>query len=119
MPLPYVDTAGVWDLVAYQGDTRTWSFSMNDQDLNPIDLSNATITMTIKRQRGAGVPAVWQGSTTTGEITVAGVDDNVVTIYFDGDYPAGALVYDVEFVKNGKRITYLTGQFVVKTEVTA
>jgi len=118
MPLPYVDTAGVWDLVAYQGDTRVWSFIMLDNDDNPIDLTGCTIVMTIKRQRGGNVAALWTGSTTGGEITVSGINSNTVNVYLDGDYPAGALVYDVEFVQNGRTITYLTGQFTVTTEVT-
>jgi hypothetical protein len=119
MSLPNVDTAGVWDLVAYQGDTRIWSFSIYDNEENPINLNGTTITMTIKRQRGANVPTIWEGSTTNGEITITGANLNIVTVYFDGDYPAGALVYDVQFENNGEIITYLTGQFVVKTEVTA
>jgi hypothetical protein len=118
MPLPYVDTAGVWDLVAYQGDTRMWIFNIVDNDDNSIDLSGCTIVMTIKRQRGGNVPAIWTGSTTGGEITVTGVNNNTVNVYLDGDYPAGALVYDVEFAEGGRIITYLTGQFVVTTEVT-
>jgi len=118
MPLPYVDTAGVWDLVAYQGDTRVWSFTMVDNNSNPINVSGAVITMTIKRQRGGSVPAIWTGSTTGGEITVTGAGSNTVNVYLDGDYPAGSLVYDVEFVESGRTITYLTGQFVVTTEVT-
>jgi hypothetical protein len=118
MPLPYVDTAGVWDLVAYQGDTRTWSFAIIDNDNNPVDLSSATITMTIKRSRGKNVPTIWSGSTTDSRITVSGDDDNVVNVFLDGDYPAGSLVYDVEFEENNRIITYLTGQFVVTMEVT-
>ena len=118
MPLPYVDTAGVWDLVAYQGDTRVWSFIMLDNDDNPIDLTGTTITMTIKRQRGGNVATIWEGSTTDGEIIINGANNNKVNVYLDGDYPAGALVYDVEFVNNGRTITYLTGQFTVTTEVT-
>lgn len=118
MPLPYVDTAGVWDLVAYQGDTRVWSFTMVDNNDNPINVSGATITMTIKRIRGANVATVWEGSTTGGEITVTGAGSNTVNVYLDGDYPAGSLVYDIEFVEGGRIITYLTGQFVVTTEVT-
>lgn len=118
MPLPYVDTAGVWDLVAYQGDTREWSFTIVDNNDNPIDVSGATITMTIKRQRGANVAVVWEGSTTGGEIVVIGPDNNNVVVSLDGDYPAGSLVYDMEFVEGGRTITYLTGQFTVTTEVT-
>lgn len=119
MSLPNVDTAGVWDLVAYQGDTRTWSFRLVDNDENPIDLSQTTITMTIKRQRGANVPVIWEGSTTDGKVNISGADDNIVNVYLDGDYPAGALVYDIQFENNSTIVTYLTGQFVVKTEVTA
>jgi hypothetical protein len=119
MSLPNVDTAGVWDLVAYQGDTRVWTFTMVDNAGSPVSLSGTTITMTIKRQRGANVPTVWEGSTTGGEITISGAGDNIVNVYLDGDYPAGSLVYDVEFVKSSQTITYLTGQFIVTTEVTA
>lgn len=119
MSLPNVDTAGVWDLVAYQGDTRTWSFSIFDNEENPINLNGSIITMTIKRQRGAGVPVVWEGSTTDGRVNISGDDKNIVNVYLDGDYPAGALVYDMQFQKNSEIVTYLTGQFVVKTEVTA
>ena len=95
-----------------------WIFNIVDNDDNPIDLSGCTIVMTIKRQRGGNVPAIWTGSTTGGEITVTGVNNNTVNVYLDGDYPAGALVYDVEFAEGGRIITYLTGQFVVTTEVT-
>ena len=118
MSLPYVDTAGVWNLVAYQGDTRVWSFTMVDNSDNPIDVSGAVITMTIKRQRGATVPAIYTASTTDGDITVTGAGNNTVNVSLDGNYPAGALVYDVEFVESSRTITYLTGQFTVTTEVT-
>jgi hypothetical protein len=96
-----------------------WTFSIRDKDMQPIDLSGSAITMSIKRQRGANVPDVWVGSTANGKVSIGGTSSNVVAISFDGDYPAGALVYDVEFVKDGRTVTYLTGQFVVKTEVTA
>jgi len=116
MSLPYVDDAGVWDLTAYQGDTRVWAFTVQ-QNSTAVNLTGVTITMTIKRTRGANVPVIWQGSTGTGEVTIGGVGNNVVSVALDGDYPAGSLVYDVEFVLGAQRITYLTGQFIVTTEV--
>lgn len=126
MTLPYVDTAGVWDWSLYQGDTRMWTFSIIDGE-SPVDVSGATITMTVKKKRGATVEAVWTGSTTTGEITVNGLDNNVVNVHIPSttsdpntgtsSWPSGSLVYDVEFVESGRIVTYLTGTITVTREV--
>jgi hypothetical protein len=122
MALPFVDNAGVWNWTMYQGDTRSWNFALEDPDGNPIDVSNAVITMTIKRQRGGNVPLIWSGSTTSGDITVGGNDNNVVSIIIPAseseDFPGGSLVYDVEFTEGAVNITYLTGTITVSVEVT-
>lgn len=122
MSLPLVDTAGVWNWYLYQGDTRVCTFSLEDPDENPIDVSGAVITMTIKKVRGANVPNVWVGSTTGGQITVSGTGGNIVTVTITStssdDFANGSLVYDVEFVQNGITQTYVTGTITVTREVT-
>jgi hypothetical protein len=122
MPLIYVDTAGVWDWTMYQGDTRFWTFSLEDPDGNPIDLTGVAVTMSVKRQRGANVPLIWSGSTGDGAISVGGTNNNVVSVVIPSadseGFPAGSLVYDVEFTESGINITYLTGTITVATEVT-
>jgi hypothetical protein len=124
MALPYVDTAGVWDWSIYQGDTRVWSFSLELEDVTntAINVASATITMAIKKQRGATVPTIWTGNTVGGEVTVTGAGNNTVTVTIPAtntaQFPMGALVYDVEFTEGSQVVTYLTGTIDVTREVT-
>ena len=124
MALPYVDTAGVWDWSLDQGDTRVWSFALELDDVTntAINVASATITMAIKKQRGATVPTLWTGDTTGGEIVVSGTDNNTVTVTIPAtntaQFPMGALVYDVEFTEGAQVVTYLTGVIDVTREVT-
>jgi hypothetical protein len=125
MALPTTDTAGTWNKVVYQGDTFTWSFSVETGEEGselPVDLTGVVITMTVKKARGATVAVLWTGTTTGGDITVGGGGNNVVTITISAtdmaDIPAGSWVYDVQF-RDGTQIeTYLTGAFTVTAEVT-
>lgn len=125
MALPNTDTAGVWNKVVYQGDTFNWNFAVyelvNDVEV-AVDLSGVTVTMSVKRARGASVADLWTGSTTDGAIVVGGTGNNVVEITIPatdmGDIPAGSWVYDVQFVDGAQVETYLTGAFTVTAEVT-
>lgn len=124
MALPYVDTAGVWDWSLYQGDTRVWSFSLELDDVTntAVNVAAAEITMSIKKQRGSTVTALWTGNTTGGAIAVSGADNNTVTVTIPATntaaFPMGALVYDVEFVDGSQVVTYVTGTIDVTREVT-
>lgn len=121
MSLPFVDTAGVWDWSLYQGDTRVWSFGLSNSTNTAINVAGAVITFTVKRQRGATVPAVYTGTTTDGAIVVSGASSNIVTVTIPSintaAFPSGALVYDVEFVKGSQVVTYLTGTITAGREV--
>jgi len=124
MALPNADTAGIWNKSAYQGDTFVWTFSVNVAGTppTPVNLSNAVITMSIKKVRGATVAELWTGSTTDGAIVVSGANNNSVTITIPatdmGDIPAGSWQHDIQFVEAGIVKTYLTGAFTVTSEVT-
>jgi hypothetical protein len=119
MALPSVHQPKYYDLNAYQGATFIWSFSVEYQG-SGVNLSNTTVSMTIKRQRGANVPVIWQGSTATTGVAV-GIATNVVTVNIPAadmeDFPAGSLVYEMDFTEGIVNYCYLTGQFVVGTEV--
>lgn len=121
MSIPYIDTAAIWDWSMYQGDTRVFSFSVEDNDDDPIDLTGVVITMTIKKQRGASVPSIYTATTTSGAIVVSGAGVNTVTITIPATntamFPSGALVYDIEFVLGSQVVTYITGTITVQTEV--
>lgn len=119
MALPSVHQPKYYDLNAYQGSTFVWSFSVEYLG-QPVNLTNTVVSMTVKRQRGKSVPVVWQGSTNTNGVAV-GVAVNAVTVTIPAsemdDLPAGSLVYEVDFTEGIINYTYLTGQFVVGTEV--
>jgi hypothetical protein len=119
MALPSVHQPKYYDLNAYQGSTFVWSFNVEYLG-QAVDLSNTVVSMTIKRQRGKNVPVVWQGSTATTGVAV-GVAVNKVTVNIPAaemdDFPAGSLVYELDFTEGIINYTYLTGQFVVGTEV--
>lgn len=122
MALPNAGTAAVWNRNAYQGDTHIWDFRLTVAGV-AVDLSGATITMSIKKVRGASVADLWTGSTTDGAITVGGVGNNSVSVTIPAtdmaDIPAGSWQYDVQFAESGVVHTYLTGAFTVTSEVTA
>jgi hypothetical protein len=124
MALPNTDTAGIWNKYAYQGDTFVWTFSVNVAGTppTPVNLSNAVITMSVKKVRGATVAVLWTGSTTDGAIVVSGAGSNFVTITIPSadmaDIPAGSWQHDIQFAEAGVVKTYLTGAFTVTSEVT-
>jgi hypothetical protein len=122
MALPNTATAGIWNRSAYQGDTFIWNFSVTVSNV-AVDLSNTTVTMSVKKVRGANVADLWTGSTTDGAIIIGGTGNNGVNITIPAsdmaDIPAGSWQYDVQFVEAGVVHTYLTGAFTVTSEVTA
>jgi len=122
MALPNAATAGIWNRSAYQGDTYIWNFTVTENNV-AVDLSNTTVTMTVKKVRGATVADLWTGSTTDGAIVIGGVGNNAVNITIPAtdmaDIPAGSWQYDVQFAEVGVVHTYLTGAFTVTAEVTA
>lgn len=122
MSLPYVDTAGVWNWELYQGDSREWSFALSSNSNAGINVAGADITFTVKRQRGATVPAVYMATTANGFIVVSGAASNIITIDIPATntatFPSGALVYDVQFVLGSQVVTYLTGIITATREVT-
>jgi hypothetical protein len=125
MALPDTDSPGIWDKIVYQGDTFTWSFSLESGEEGsevPVNLTGVTIIMTIKKARGSTVPTLWTGSTTGGQITIGSIDNNVVNITIPATQmallPATTLVYDIQFSQSGQVETYLTGNFTVTADVT-
>ena len=119
MPVPAIQVPAKYDMNAYQGSTFVWASTFTYDD-DPIDLTSAVVTMTIKGQRGKFAPIIWQGSTTTSGVAV-GVAVNAVTITIPAvdteDLPAGSLVYELDITEGVINYTYLTGRFVVNTEV--
>ena len=114
-----------WAKQSYQGDTFEWTFAVKQGDVGsetPVNLIGVTITMTIKKVRGAGVAVLWTGSTTDGAITIGGAGNNVITIIIPAvdtaGIPFGSWIYDIQFVEGATVRTYLTGSFTVTAEVT-
>lgn len=119
MPVPAVQIPAKYDMSCYQGSTYVWTSTFTYDD-DPIDLSSAVVSMTIKSERGKFAPVIWQGSTATSGVAV-GIAVNALTVTIPAadteDFPAGSLVYEIDITEGVINYTYLTGRFVVNTEV--
>lgn len=108
---------GTYKIAAYEGDTLEQTFVFTDSGNLPIDLSDATFVMTVRKK--VDDPVLWTAATGDG-ITVGGVDNNEVTVAKVMDVPPGSYVYDLQATFTGPPVrvkTYLYGTFNVTGEI--
>ena len=98
-----------------KGDTFAGaSFTIN-VNASPLDLTGATIVMTVKRGDCNGSTVGTLSSANAGEITITNaaggefqIDEQVI------DFPAGTHYYDIQFtLQDGTIKTYISGNWTI------
>ncbi len=71
------------DINYYNNDSKVKSYTVTDENGDPVDLSGDTLTLTVKKTKsGTAVETL----STASEITVSGANDNIVNIAFNHDF---------------------------------
>lgn len=103
---------GELDIETYQNDTFSKVITLT-QDGDPVDLSNAVVSMQI---RGASGTAVLLSLTEGNGLTVV---DNTIAIQKTIPLEKGRYKYDLQVIYNGNIVrTYLAGSFTVQSDIT-
>jgi hypothetical protein len=100
------------DIEYYNNDSITKSYTVTDQDGNPVDLSGDTLTLTVKKEKSG---TAIQTLSTASEITISGAGNNVVNIAFNHDFvEERSFVYDL--YNNTDDDTIMYGLLIVTLE---
>lgn len=105
--------AQYYDIPYYRNDEFTRSIIVTDEDDDPVDLSAKDLLMQIKNYKGDST-ALYE-LTSGSEITVGGVNSNVVTFSGTYDLEPGSYYYDLRNTTDSETIMY--GQFIVTGDV--
>lgn len=116
-----VNSIGPANLEIVRGDTKTFTVTYTETDGTPVDLTDYTARMQIRKTMDDG-SYIWQGSTTTGEISITGASGlisitipktNTATFNFDRGK------YDLEITSStGVTETIMGGEATLIKDVT-
>lgn len=108
---------GCYNITVYKGDSFKETAKVRDANRDPIDLSGATVTLTIKKERTDTTAAL---ILTEGDgITIGGADNNEIDINKIITLAARDYYYDLQIVFSDDSVrTILTGVFEVVQDVT-
>jgi len=107
--MDYVDLSGI------RGDTTTFNFSLNDCNGNPINLSGATLTMSI----GYGNFLVLKKEITNHIVPESGITYIQISGNDWTDFPNGTFNYDLQLVDIYDQVsTLMRGDFFVDEDIT-
>jgi len=114
-----VAIAGIYNFTLDQGSTWTLQIIYNDPSGTPINLTNYTAEMQIRRKFDSDTPVLTL-STSNGGITITGATGTLDLIATDeqADIEPGFYVYDLELSTGGVRTRLIQGQVTVSGEVT-
>lgn len=113
--------AAYYDLLIEQGATLRKTFTWRGSDMVPVDLTDYTARMQI-RKRKADTDVIHESTTENGGITLGGVDGTVLLMINDADTAAFGFVrgvYDIELIDSDGIVTRLVeGNVELSKEVT-
>jgi hypothetical protein len=111
--------AGIYNFTLDQGSTWTLQIIYKDSNGNPINLTNYTAEMQVRRKFDSE-NSVLTLSTSNGGITITGATGTLDLIATDeqADIDPGLYVYDLELNTGGVRTRLIQGTVTVSGEVT-
>ena len=111
--------AGIYNFTLDQGSTWTLQIVYNDSNGVPVNLTNYTAEMQIRRKFDSDT-AVLTLSTSNGGITIVGATGtlNLVATDEQAAITPGLYVYDLELSTGGVRTRLIQGTVTVSGEVT-
>lgn len=110
--------AGKYNLTCKQGNTFPFQFTVAN-DSTPWNLTNYTITMTIKPFAGSST-TILSATTSNGLITTQAVNGRVIVnipATTTANFPVGRHEYDIIFNSGTVVTTLLEGKFIVTSGV--
>lgn len=104
---------GELNITIYKGDTFSKVFTLTDNEGNPVDLTECSVAMQVRKKPGGEVLVnLSEGNGLT-------VVDNTVTASFNVEIPKGGYRWDMQFTYNGDIVrTYINGDFFVEDDIT-
>jgi hypothetical protein len=112
--------AGIYNIEAEQGSTLLRTLTWQDSSGTPIDLSNYTARMQVRRNLSDVTP-VLSLNTTNGGIVLGGALGTIEIVATDTQMAAieqGSYLYDLEMVTVTTVTRLVQGSFIVSGEVT-
>jgi hypothetical protein len=106
-----------YNIKIWRNDSWMQTFALLADD-TPISLTGCTIVVQVRTSADAPTAALTL-STTSGGVTIGGINNNQITLNKVVDIAAGSYVYDmnVRFPSNEVK-TYLWGTFFVQEDIT-
>jgi len=107
----------IYNIKAYRNDTLQLTFTIRDNDGNPVSLANADLKLQVRNKPDG---TVYITMTEGNGLTVGGVGNNVITISKIIDFNAcGCYHYDLQATfTNGIVNTYVRGSFIIFNDIT-
>jgi hypothetical protein len=114
-----VAIAGIYNFTLDQGSTWTLQIVYKDSNGTPINLTNYTAEMQVRRKFDSDTPVLTL-STSNGGITIVGATGTLNLIATDEQaaIDPGLYVYDLELSTGGVRTRLIQGTVTVSGEVT-
>ena len=108
------------DVKQYLGDTKVITLTLTDQDDQPINLTGATVYLTIKKSaRDADTEAVLQKTVTTHSSPTTGETVINISPADTRDKKAGKYYYDIQLTEaEGKVTTINIGRWELLQDIT-
>jgi len=106
--------AANYEISYYRNDEFDLSIAVTDSDGDPVDLSVKTIKLTLKSSTRATSNVLQL--TTASEITISGVNNNIITFSGTYDLDRTSYAYDLENTTDAETIMY--GLFLVTQDIT-
>jgi hypothetical protein len=108
---------GIYNIKAYRNDTLQLTFTVKDNDGNPVSLANADLKLQVRNKPDG---TIYLTMTEGNGLTVGGVSNNVITVSKIIDIAAcGCYHYDLQATfTSGVVNTYVRGSFTVEKDIT-
>ena len=112
----------VQEFKMFKGDHKTFELQVKDQDGNPIDLSGATIRMTVKKHATDETAVISKTSNNASEISITDPANGIAEIYLvpsdTRNLDAGKYIFDIEITTAaGKVYTVLLANLTLVEDV--
>ena len=107
------------NLEMYRGDDKTFNVTFTDADGNAINLTGATVFLTVKKkQTDPDTAAIIAKKVTSHSQATAGITAVTVT-HTDSNVAVGSYYYDIQLVDSNTTVTTITtGAFTIKRDIT-
>jgi len=107
------------DLSMFRGDDKTWNLTFTDSNGTAINLTSATIFLTVKKNTSDADTSAVISKTVTAHTNPTGGISALTVTHTDSAIAIGNYYYDIQLVDSAGSVTTITnGSFTIKRDIT-